>query len=145
MQNAPGFDDTVQSNMNTEKKKPQKANLLFLERKIFCFDYPLYSRYKYRMSMKCPSLKLCLSQTSFWVLYWFTVTCSTCRQQLQNHKMVEVGRDLWRLSDPNFLLKQDHLQLVAQDQDHMTFKYLQGWRLHNLLGYPVPVLSSSQY
>lgn len=42
MQNAPGFDGKVQSDMNTEKNK--KANLPSFERKNFCFDHPLYSR-----------------------------------------------------------------------------------------------------
>lgn len=33
----------------------------------------------------------------------------------QNHGMVEVGRDVWRLSRPTHLIKQGPLELVAQD------------------------------
>ena len=46
-----------------------------------------------------------------------------------NHRMVEVGRDLWRSSGPNPLLKQGHLEPVAQDHVQMAFEYLQGWIL----------------
>jgi len=35
------------------------------------------------------------------------------------------------------LLKHGHLELVAQDH---VLEYLQGWRLHNLPGQPVPWL-----
>ena len=59
----------------------------------------------------------------------------------QNHRMVEVGRDLWRSSGPTPVLKQGHLELVAQAHGQMAFEYLQGWRLHNLPGQPVPVFS----
>ena len=55
--------------------------------------------------------------------------------------MVEVGRDLWRSFGPTPLLKQGHVEGVAQDCVQMAFEYLQGWRLHNLSGQPVPVLS----
>ena len=59
------------------------------------------------------------------------------------HRMVEVGRDLWRSSGPTSLLKQGHLKLVAQDHVQMDFEDLQGWRLHNLSGQPVLMLSHS--
>ena len=59
----------------------------------------------------------------------------------QNHRTVEVGRDLWRSSRPNPLLKQGHLQLVVQDCVQVASEYLQGRRLHTLLGQPVPVAS----
>jgi len=39
------------------------------------------------------------------------------------------------------MLKQGHLEPVAQDHVQMAFENLQGWRLHNLLGLPVPVVS----
>lgn len=58
----------------------------------------------------------------------------------QYHRMVEVGRDLWRSSCPALLLKQGHLEPVAQDHVQMAFEYLQGWRLDNFSGQPVPVL-----
>jgi len=43
---------------------------------------------------------------------------------LVNHRMVEVGRDLWRSSALTPLLKQAHLQPVAQDHVRMVFEYL---------------------
>ena len=57
----------------------------------------------------------------------------------QNHRIVEVGRDLWRSSGPTTLLKQGHLEQVVQDCVQTAFEYLQG--LHHLSGQPVPVLS----
>jgi len=59
----------------------------------------------------------------------------------QNHRRVEVGRDLWRASGPTSLIKQGHhLELVVQDPVQLAFDYLQGWRLHDFSGQPVPVL-----
>ena len=57
--------------------------------------------------------------------------------------MGETGGDLWRSSGPTPVLKQGHLEQVAQDCIQMAFQYLQGWRLHNLSGQPVPVLGHS--
>ena len=34
---------------------------------------------------------------------------------LQSHRMIEAGRDLWRLSGPTLLLTQGYLEPVAQD------------------------------
>lgn len=45
-------------------------------------------------------------------------------QNTQNHRMVEVGRDLYRSSGPNPLLKQGHLKPVAQDHVQMIFHCL---------------------
>ena len=56
-----------------------------------------------------------------------------------SHRMVEVGRHLLSSSSPNALLKQGQLQQVAQDHVQSGFEYLQGWRLHNLSGQPIPV------
>jgi len=53
--------------------------------------------------------------------------------------MAEAGSDLWRSSGLTLLLKQGYLEPVAQDQ--MEFEYLQGGRLYNLSGQPVPALS----
>jgi len=58
----------------------------------------------------------------------------------QNHRMVEVERDLWRSSGPTPLLKQGDLELAAQDHDQTASKHLQGGRLHNHFGPSVPVL-----
>ena len=38
-----------------------------------------------------------------------------------DHRMVEVGRDLWRSSGPTPLLKHGHLEPVAQDYVQMAF------------------------
>jgi len=55
--------------------------------------------------------------------------------------MVEVGRDLWRATALISLLKQGHLELVAQDHVQMASAYLHGYRLHGLSGKPVSMLS----
>jgi len=57
----------------------------------------------------------------------------------QNLRMVGVARDLWRSSSPTTLLKQFHLEQVAQDLVQVGFEYLQRRRLHNPSGQPVPV------
>ena len=44
------------------------------------------------------------------------------------------------VSGPTPLLKEGHLKLIAQDHVQMAFEHLQGVRLHNLSGQPVPVL-----
>jgi len=62
----------------------------------------------------------------------------------QNHRVVGVGRDLWRSSSPTPLPKQGHLKQGAQDCVQVGFKYLQRRRLHNPSGQAVPVLSHSQ-
>jgi len=54
--------------------------------------------------------------------------------------MAEVGRTFWSSSGPTLLLKQGHLEPLAQDYVQKPSDYLQGWRLHSLLGQPVPVL-----
>jgi len=58
--------------------------------------------------------------------------------------MGEVGGDLWRSYSPIPLLKQGHLELVAQDHVQVAFDCLQEWRLHNLSGQPVAVFTHSQ-
>ena len=62
----------------------------------------------------------------------------------QNHRMVEVGRDIWMSSSPTLLLKQGHLGQVTQDHARSAFEYLQGWRLHNLSGQPDSNLLASR-
>ena len=59
----------------------------------------------------------------------------------RNHRIIEVGSDLWRSLGPTPLLKKGYLKLVAQDHVQMSFEYLQGWRLRNLSGQAVQVLS----
>ena len=61
----------------------------------------------------------------------------------QNHRMVRIGRDLWRSSGPTRLPKQSHLQQAAQDYVQADYVYLQR-RFHNLPGQPVPVLRHPQ-
>lgn len=41
-----------------------------------------------------------------------------------NHRMVGVGRDFLRSSNPSLLLKQFHLEQVAQDCVQVNFEYL---------------------
>lgn len=38
------------------------------------------------------------------------------------HRMVKIDRDRWRSSHPYTLLKQGHLELVAQNSVQMAFK-----------------------
>ena len=58
----------------------------------------------------------------------------------QNHRTAQVGRGLLRSRGLPLQLKHGHLELVAQVCIQLGFAYLQGWRLHNLSGQPVPVL-----
>lgn len=60
----------------------------------------------------------------------------------QNQGMVKVGRDLSRSSGPTPLLRQGHVDQVAQDHVQMAFEDPQGRRPHSLPGQPVPLLSS---
>lgn len=57
------------------------------------------------------------------------------------HRIVRVGRDLWRLAGPVPPLKQEDPERLARDQVQMAFEYLQRGRLRILSGQPVPVLS----
>jgi len=59
------------------------------------------------------------------------VTLAEC----QNHRTVEVGRDLWKSP----LLKPGHPDLAAQYRVQKASECLQGWRLY-LSGKPVPAL-----
>lgn len=58
----------------------------------------------------------------------------------QNHRMAEVGMDFQRSSGPSLLLKQDYLELFAQDQVLVAFQYLQEQRLHIFPEQPVATL-----
>jgi len=55
--------------------------------------------------------------------------------------MTEVGKALWRSSAPASQIEHGCLDPVAQDHVQTAFQYLQGERLHNLSGQPVPGLS----
>lgn len=55
--------------------------------------------------------------------------------------MSEVGRHLWRLFGPTPLLRQVHLEEVAQEHVQTAFKYFQVWRFHNLYEQPLLVLA----
>lgn len=48
-------------------------------------------------------------------------------KESQNHRLLQVRRDLCRSSGPTPLFKQGHL-------DQMALEYLQGWRLHSFSG-----------
>lgn len=54
--------------------------------------------------------------------------------------MAGVGRDVWRSPGQTPLLKQDHMETVAQDHAQMAFDYHQGWRAHNFFMQLVPGL-----
>jgi len=58
--------------------------------------------------------------------------------------MVQIRRDLWRSSGPTPLLKPGYLKHVAQDHVQIFSEYLQGGKLHSLLGQRVPVLGHLQ-
>jgi len=58
----------------------------------------------------------------------------------KKHRTAEVGRDICRSSGPTLMLKQGHLELVAQDHVQAAFEFLQRWRHHSLPRQPVPVL-----
>lgn len=59
----------------------------------------------------------------------------------QKCRLVEIGRDLWRVSGPTPLLKQGHTEQDAQDHVQAVSEYLQAWRRYSLSGQPVPLLS----
>lgn len=54
--------------------------------------------------------------------------------------MLEVGRDLWKLSCPLPLFKQEHLELVPQGHIQVTFEHIRQWRLYNHSGQHVLML-----
>jgi len=62
----------------------------------------------------------------------------------QNHRMVGVGRGLWRSSSPIPLLKHGHLEQAAEDLVQVGFEYLRRRRPLNPFGQPVPVLRHPQ-
>jgi len=70
-----------------------------------------------------------------------TVTGHVCCGISKNHSMFEIGKDLWRSSCPTALLKQHHLEPVAQGYVQMAFKYLYGSRLYNQSVQAVPMIS----
>ena len=59
---------------------------------------------------------------------------------LQNHRTLGVGRDLWRSSHTTPLLDKVHPEQGTQERIQVDFECLQGRRLHNLSGQPVPLL-----
>ena len=62
----------------------------------------------------------------------------------QNHRIVDIGRDLWGPSSPTPMPKQGHLEQDAQDHIQEDFEYHRRRRLHNPSGQPVPVLCHPQ-
>lgn len=52
--------------------------------------------------------------------------------ELQNHRMIEIGRDLW--GSYSGVTQQGHLEQVAQDDVQVGFDCLQGGTLHHLAG-----------
>lgn len=71
-----------------------------------------------------------------------TTLCGTGRRNtdsLSHRRKAEVGRDLCRLPSPCPCSEQGCTQQVAQGCAQLSFECVQGWRLHNLYGQPVPV------
>jgi len=64
--------------------------------------------------------------------------------ELQNHRMVVAGRDLWGTSGIICLPKQGHLEQAAQDLTQAGLEYLRRRRLHSPSGQPVPGLHHPQ-
>lgn len=58
----------------------------------------------------------------------------------QDHRTVEVGRELWRSSGPIPLLELGNLGPVVPDRVQVAFELLQRQRLYSLSGQPVLVL-----
>ena len=98
------------------------------------------------------SCSVCLRwQFSFFLLQckrkikWFkTPLMPPYYSKSQNHRMLEVVRDLWGSSSPTPLPKQGHLQQAAQDCVQAGLEYLQGRRLHRPSEQPVPWLHHPQ-
>ena len=63
-------------------------------------------------------------------------------QLSQNHRMADVGRHLYTLSSPTPALSLPY-NSVPQDCVQKAFEYLQGNKLQNLSGQPIPVLGHS--
>lgn len=57
---------------------------------------------------------------------------TTAGEASQNHRMVKVGRDLWRSPGPTPLLRQGHLKQVAEVHVQSAFEYLQRGRTHSV-------------
>lgn len=72
----------------------------------------------------------------------FAQTCylrnpNTCGSGfILNHRLVEVGRDLWRSSGPTSC-SSSHLEWVAPECVWAAFGYQHEWRIHNLSGQPL--------
>ena len=67
--------------------------------------------------------------------------CEGKEIQSQNHRIAEIGRDLWRSSNPSICYEYGQLKQVARGHVLLGFEYLQGWKHHNLSGKPVPVFN----
>ena len=65
--------------------------------------------------------------------------------EAQNHRMLGVGRDLWRPSSSAPLEEHVHLEQAAQKHVQVDFEYLQRRKHHNLSGQPVPGLRHPQF
>lgn len=57
----------------------------------------------------------------------------------------KAGRDHWRASSPNSLLQEGPLEHATQDYVLMVHEYLQGSKLHNISGQPIPMLSQPSH
>lgn len=77
-------------------------------------------------------------------MMWFVHNSSLWQSMQISVRVAGFGRDFWKPSSPNLLLKQVHLQQLAQDHVQVSFESLQRIRLHNLPWQFVPVLCHSR-
>lgn len=63
--------------------------------------------------------------------------------ELQNHRMLEIGRDLW--GSYSGVTQHSHLEQVAQDDVQVGSDRLQGGRPDHLAGQPFLLLSHDEY
>lgn len=61
-------------------------------------------------------------------------------EDVRNHRIDGIGRNFWISSSPDPLLKQVHLEQIAQNHIQVNFEYLQKRRFHNFSAQPLPVL-----
>lgn len=85
-------------------------------------------------------------------IFWWDVNLQVCRWCLlilcwitEEQIKVSESQSGWGWKGHlEVSFKQDHLEPISLAHFHMTFEYLQGWKLHNHSGQPVSVLGHQQ-
>lgn len=72
------------------------------------------------------------------------IICNVSEDVLFDHRIIQVGRDLWKLSDPTSCCKQIILDQIAHGHVWMSFKYLWERRFSASFGQPVSVFDNSE-